>query len=285
MILSDRFREFVTGLEKIYSHGEATQIVAMLFEKIAGTTRSQMLVNGHNIPAADVATMLDHSYAALLRYEPIQYILGEAWFYGLRFTVTQAVLIPRPETEELVLKVIEYLQAQSQPTVLDIGTGSGCIAISIQKNIPSAKLTAIDSSPEALIIARENASALVASVSCVPLDFLDEQQWNQLGIFQAIVSNPPYIPESEKDYLDKNVTGYEPHRALFVPNESPLVFYEKIAAFGLKHLEANGKIFMETHENFARETASLFTNEHYLCSIEKDMQGKERILIATRRSP
>jgi release factor glutamine methyltransferase len=208
--------------------------------------------------------------------------LGEAWFYRMKIKVNEHVLIPRPETEELVEQLIKDRKSKlTDPAILDIGTGSGCIPIAIKKNLPASKLTAIDVSKDALALAKENAALHNAHINFTELDFLDETNWHILGMFDIIISNPPYIPIHEKEKLDKNVTAFEPHLALFVPDRSPLIFYEKIATFGIGHLLPNGKIYLETHEDYAKETAALFHNNYQTVMVKKDMYGKERMIIIT----
>ena len=190
-------------------------------------------------------------------------------------------MIPRPETEELVEQlIIDRKSKLTDPAILDIGTGSGCISIAIKKNLPASKLTAIDVSKDALALAKENAAMHNTHIHFAELDFLDETNWPTLGIFDIIISNP-YIPINEKEKLAKNVTDFEPHLALFVPYRSPLIFYEKIAAFGRDHLLPNGKIYLETHEDLAKETAALFHKYYQTVMIKKDMYGKERMIIIT----
>jgi release factor glutamine methyltransferase len=200
----------------------------------------------------------------------------------MKLTVNEHVLIPRPETEELVQLVLDQAMFDNTtPSILDIGTGSGCIAIAIKKNMPAARVTAIDVSMHALDIAKGNAAAQQTDIDFLAVDFLDEKRWNHLPKFDYIVSNPPYIPLNEKDKLDINVTAFEPHQALFVPDNLPLLFYEKIAVFGNTHLNSHGTIFMETHEDFAKETAALFTKDYKNVSIKKDLFGKERMVTAS----
>jgi len=169
----------------------------------------------------------------------------------------------------------------TDPTILDIGTGSGCIPIAIKKNLPASKLTAIDISADALALAKENSVKHNAHINFMLLDFLHESTWSTLPLFDIIISNPPYIPLNEKEKLAKNVTDFEPHLALFVPDKSPLIFYEKIAVFGRDHLLPNGKIYLETHEDYAKETAALFRTHYQTVMIKKDMYDKDRMIIIT----
>ena len=282
MMLKELYRNFLVQLQKIYSLSEATVITDWVFEKMASLKRSDILKNPEKkiSPAAD--ELIQNTLQQLLLHKPIQYVLGEAWFYRMKIKVNEHVLIPRPETEELVEQLIKDRKSKlTDPAILDIGTGSGCIPIAIKKNLPASKLTAIDISKDALALAKENAALHNAHIQFTELDFLNETNWASLGVFDIIISNPPYIPINEKEKLDKNVTDFEPHLALFVPDRSPLIFYEKIAAFGRDHLLPNGKIYLETHEDHAKETAALFHQYYQTVMIKKDMYGKERMIIIT----
>jgi release factor glutamine methyltransferase len=282
MMLKELYRNFLVQLQKIYSLSEATAITDWVFEKMASLKRSDILKNPEKkiSPAAD--ELIQNTLKELLLFKPIQYVLGEAWFYRMKIKVNEHVLIPRPETEELVEQLIKDRKSKlTDPAILDIGTGSGCIPIAIKKNLPASKLTAIDVSKDALALAKQNATLHNAHIHFIELDFLDETNWQAMGIFDIIISNPPYIPINEKEKLDKNVTAFEPHLALFVPDKSPLIFYEKIAAFGRDHLLPNGKIYLETHEDYAKGAAALFHHNYQTVMIKKDMYGKERMIIIT----
>ena len=282
MMIKELYRNFLVQLQKIYSLSEATAITEWVFEKMASLKRSDILKNPEKkiTPAAD--KLIQETLQELLSHKPVQYVLGEAWFYRMKFKVNAHVLIPRPETEELVEQLIADRKSKlTDPAILDIGTGSGCIPIAIKKNLPASKLTAVDISKDALALATDNAALHNAHVNFILLDFLDESTWPSLPLFDIIISNPPYIPIHEKEKLAKNVTSFEPHLALFVPDKSPLIFYEKIAAFGREHLLPNGKIYLETHEDFAHQTAALFRTHYQTVMIKKEMYGKERMLIIT----
>ena len=282
MMIKDLYRNFLVQLQQIYSLGEATGITDWVFEKMASLKRSDILKNPEKriTPAAD--KLIQKTLQELLLHKPVQYVLGEAWFYRMKLKVNEHVLIPRPETEELVEQLIKDRKSKlTDPAILDIGTGSGCIPIAIKKNLPASKLTAIDVSKDALALAKENAELHNAHIIFRELDFLDESAWNSLPAFDIIISNPPYIPINEKEKLSKNVTDFEPHLALFVPTKSPLIFYEKIAVFGRNHLVHNGKIYLETHEDYAKETAALFRKDYQTVMIKKDLYGKERMILIT----
>ena len=215
----------------------------------------------------------------------MQQIVGEAWFYRMKFFVNNHVLIPRPETEELVDLVTKSLidfPAGTSLKILDVGTGSGCISIALKKNFTTAFITALDNSDKALKIAKKNAAHHQVVIDFFNLDFLNDNHSKALDVFDAIVSNPPYIPFAELEMLDKNVTAFEPHSALFVPDKMPLIFYEKIALFGKTHLTPNGKIFVETHEKYANEVAALFANTYIDVEVHEDIFGKNRMVSASR---
>lgn len=276
------YRKFLVDIQKIYDLNEATVITDWVFEHFAGIKKTDLIKNPlQQIPAPVIKKILDKK-ELLLQNKPVQYVVGETVFCGLTFQVNDKVLIPRPETEELTQMIINSWQFETkQVSVVDIGTGSGCIAVTIKKNLPSAKVMALDASYEALEIAHKNAVANKTNVQINLFDFLDESRWPELLLFDIIVSNPPYIPLREKEKLDKNVVDNEPHKALFVPDDNPLLFYEKIAKFGRSHLNYNGKVYLETHEDYAKEVAALFKATYRDVLVKKDMFGKERMVIAS----
>lgn len=276
------YRRFLVDIQKVYELGEATVITDWVFEHVAGLKKTDLIKNPlQQVPAPVIKKILDKK-ELLLQHQPVQYVIGETVFCGLQFQVNDKVLIPRPETEELTQLIINSWRFETkQVSVLDVGTGSGCIAVTIKKNLPSAKVMALDASYDALEVAHKNAVANKVNVQINLLDFLDENRWPELLLFDIIVSNPPYIPLREKEKLDKNVVEHEPHKALFVPDNNPLLFYEKIAKFGRSHLNYNGKVYLETHEDYAKEVAALFKMNYREVLIKKDMFGKERMVIAS----
>jgi release factor glutamine methyltransferase len=277
------YRSFLVELQKVYALSEATVITDWVFENIASIKKADLIKNPlQQIPAAIVKKLTEKKEELLLN-KPVQYVMGNTTFYNMQLQVSNKVLIPRPETEEMTNHIINtYRFEQKQLGVLDIGTGSGCIAIAIKKNLPSSKVIALDVSEGALDIARTNAISNKTNIQCTHFDFLDESRWPELLQFDIIVSNPPYIPLNEKEKMAKNVVDYEPHSALFVPDNNPMLFYEKIARFGRSHLNYNGKVYVETHEDYAKEVAALFTAAKYQQVItKKDLFGKERMIIAS----
>lgn len=276
------YRKFLVDIQQVYELNEATVITDWVFEHFAGLKKTDLIKNPlQQIPAPVIKKILDKK-ELLLQHKPVQYVIGETTFCGLPFLVNDKVLIPRPETEELTQLIINSWRFETkQVSVLDVGTGSGCIAVTIKKNLPSAKVMALDASYEALEMAHKNAVANKVNVQINLFDFLDEARWPELLLFDIIVSNPPYIPLREKEKLDKNVVDHEPHKALFVPDDNPLLFYEKIALFGRSHLNYNGKVYLETHEDYSKEVAALFKTNYREVLIKKDMFGKERMVVAS----
>jgi release factor glutamine methyltransferase len=272
--------KYFEELSKIYPKGEVNAITNIVLEEIVGIKRNETIANMDKEIENNNVQFLNNALERLINHEPVQYVVGCTWFYNLKFKVNNAVLIPRPETEELVFEAIQFLKKNTGKKVIDIGTGSGCIATSIKNNIVAADVSALDVSEHALEVAKENASTNNCNIQFYCLDFLAESNYKKLEQYDLIISNPPYIPNTE--LLDKNVTNYEPHLALFVPENDVLIFYKKILLFAETHLAANGKILLEVHENLAKECAELFTKNKYDVAIKLDMQGKERMLIICR---
>jgi release factor glutamine methyltransferase len=276
------YRNFLVELQSVYDLTEATVITDWVFENVANIKKADLIKNPLQQIPGPVIKKLAAKQEELLQHKPVQYVMGNTQFYNMQFQVSDKVLIPRPETEEMTHLVINsYRFEQKQISILDIGTGSGCIAVSLKKNLPSAKVIALDVSEDALEIARINAITNKTNIQCTLFDFLDENRWPELMLFDVIVSNPPYIPLKEKNTMGKNVVDHEPHTALFVPDNNPLLFYEKIAKFGRDHLNYNGKVFVETHEDYTKDVAALFGITYQQVLVKKDMFGKERIVIAT----
>jgi release factor glutamine methyltransferase len=276
--------EFFLQLQKIYGKDEAAVITNWVFEKIAAVKKSDILIKPLETLPEHTVALLQNGLQQLLQHKPVQYVLGEAWFYKLKMRVNEHVLIPRPETEELVNLIIKYAnkcQQNKSLSIIDIGTGSGCIAIALKKYLPNATVTAIDISGGALSIAKENAAKNNATINFVQMDFLESANWAMLPPFDIIVSNPPYIPWQEKETLAKNVTHFEPATALFVPDHAPLLFYKKIATFGKIEGNKNAKIFVETHEDYASNTAAHFAIYYSYVECIKDIFGKDRMVIAS----
>ena len=264
-------------------------------EHLTGLKKTDRILQKTAPLSADQVRLLEKYTVELLAYRPVQYVLEESWFRGLKFYVNEDVLIPRPETEELVewvvegasernLRIASSREAQPFPTtrILDVGTGSGCIAISLKKALPTCEIHACDLSSGALTVARRNATTLETPVQFHQLDFLDPARRTALPPVQVIVSNPPYIPLRDKSTMAPHVLHYEPHMALFVSDQDPLVFYRALAEFGREKLQPGGTVFAETHEELAAATGNIFRQTGYSSiTVKKDMQGKDRMIKAT----
>jgi len=260
-----------------YDQEEAENLVFWLFEQHLGLRRAD-LQQAHPNPVLPVALLAD--FQRLLTGEPIQYILGEAPFYGRNFLVTSDTLIPRNETEELVYRI---LKENSKPglRVLDLGTGTGCIPITLALELKDPEVYALDVSVEALDVARKNASLLEAQVEFLEGDLLGSIP--NLALFDVIVSNPPYVPLRVQGEMHANVLNFEPHLALFVPDEDPLLFYRAIGLWGQELLKLGGKLYLEIYENLADALVELLLSLGYSqVQVHQDLNGKNRMISCTR---
>ena len=268
-------------LSIIYDKSEASQITDWAMEYLTGSKKAERMLYKNAAITDKEEYLLQQYIERLMQQEPVQYVLNEAWFSGLKFYVDKNVLIPRPETEELVEWIISNRKfPDSDLKILDIGTGSGCIPISLKRKIQKSAIWACDISAAALEVAKRNATALGAEVNFILLNFLDSNTWQQLPSFDIIVSNPPYIPEIDKKQMQANVLQYEPVTALFVPDNDPLVFYKAIAEFGKTHLNKAGCIYTEIHEDLGESTMAIFQSAGYTTELKKDMQQKDRMIKA-----
>lgn len=279
MSLSQIHDSFLSSITHIYDKNEAENIWHLIIDNLTGINLKSNN-NSNFSPDGCFIDMINQIKRRLQKGEPIQYILNEAWFYDIPFFVNPHVLVPRPETEELVNWVIKETQIHNL-TIVDIGTGSGCIPIILKRKIPNAEVISCDISEEALHIAQKNAAKYKTDIQFLHLDFLNSENWKTLPKANIIVSNPPYIPQKEKTTMHNNVVLYEPHQALFVNDEKPLIFYEALAAAGKKILYPGGKIYVEIHENFGSQTVELFEKEGYKTTLKHDMQGKDRFIKAS----
>jgi len=284
----DIYKYYRDLLTDIYGMDEASSLMAILFDHFVSLKRHEILSGSARRISESELLKIHFACKELLKQRPIQYIIGTAWFYGEPFKVTEAVLIPRPETEELCDWIIKDSNATNQATstlnILDIGTGSGCIAVTLKKNIENTSVTALDVSVEALQVARENAAKLNADITFLQADILKNDQW-PVGLFDIIVSNPPYVREAEKELMKPNVLDHEPHLALFVENENPLIFYDAIARFALQTLSENGKLYFEINESLQNEM-KLLLEHHGFSELEfkKDMNNKFRMMCCTLKN-
>lgn len=269
-----------TELKDLYPMNEIDSFVYLIFEHLFNYSRTKLLISQDLEVQEDSYKQILTILSELKSFKPIQYILKETSFFNLPFIVNSNVLIPRQETEELVDWIIQENRNKSI-SILDIGTGSGCIAISLAKNLPDSKVYACDISQEALNQAQKNSKLNSVDINIMQLDILNSNiQLNEK--FDVIVSNPPYITEKEKVLMHKNVLDYEPEQALFVPNENPLVFYKAIINFGLIHLKPKGSIYLEINESYGKETSLLFKKDCFTkITLKKDINGKDRMLKGT----
>ena len=274
------FNQLVSEITSVYEENEAKSIVYLLLEHYSKCSKTDILLDNTISQPFDFQEVI----ARLKAQEPVQYIIGETEFYGRKFKVTPDTLIPRPETEELVQLTIDNEQLtkriDSKPRILDIGTGTGCIAISLACELPNSQVYAYDISEKALKIAQENAQKNKVNVTFERVNILESFTVHPLP-FTVIVSNPPYVMNAEKLQMEQNVLAYEPHLALFVEDSNPLIFYKAIAEFAAKNLITNGLCVVEINQAFGLETAELFWNQGFKSvEVVKDMFGKDRMVKA-----
>lgn len=286
MNLKDFRTLFNNELTDLYPKTEIDAFFFRLIEDKLGFQLMDVFTKQDAIISSDDLSVMNSVLERLKKQEPIQYILGKTNFYGLSFVVNKNVLIPRPETEELVswiLNEIEKRVAKEQNTtplnLLDIGTGSGCIAISLKNNLENSAVFGLDISEEALKVATENATKNKVEVNFIKADILNTEKLHQK--FDIIISNPPYVRELEKKEIKPNVLNNEPHLALFVPDNKPLVFYEKIADFAKKNLTKNGVLFFEINQYLGKETSTMLQEKEFKNVIlKKDLFGNNRMIKA-----
>ena len=285
-LVRDCRRYYVGELEKIYGSDEANALIMILLEHYFGIDRVKIAMEPELRLSESEMLTLHFAVKKLLKNKPIQYVLGETEFCGMRFLVDENVLIPRPETEELVNMVTHYIETMctSSVHILDIGTGSGCIAISLAKLLKDSVVTAVDISEKALVVAKKNAKANEANVRFILDDILNPQNPELIdNQYDIIVSNPPYVCESEKSEMRANVLDYEPSSALFVSDNDPLIFYRKILEFAQKTLKPNGEVWFEINEKFGYEMLELCKKSGFKnAEIIKDFRERDRILNARR---
>lgn len=269
------YRELWRTLEPLYGNGEARAVTDYVLDVCFGLSKADILCGAVEEMTAEKTAELNKIFGRLTEGEPVQYVLGRAEFCGRWFSVRPGVLIPRPETEELCAWITADSKASASPKVLDIGTGSGCIAITLQLDMPESKVTAWDISADALDVARENAQQLGANVNFVKLDALNAKPE---GEWDVIVSNPPYICEKEKKDMAVNVLEHEPHTALFVPDADPLLFYRAITRLAVQTLSKGGRLYFEINPIYADDTCHMMRAEGMTAvELRSDMYGKQRM--------
>ena len=281
--VKDVFTKYRTALQPLYDAQEADAIVLTVLKEVTGQSNAYLKAFPEYEITADMQTKLKQILDQLITGKPLQYVLGHTEFYGLPFKVNPSVLIPRPETEELVDWVLNSNLPPSAINILDIGTGSGCIAISLKKNLPNAPVWAMDISATALKTAKENAELNSVNVNFIEADVLNSTQTFNLlpSTFNLLISNPPYVTPTDKQLMHTNVTDFEPHSALFVSQEDPLLFYKAIADLAIEKLVKGGLLFFEINESYGNEMLSMLTNKGFKeIELRKDMSGRDRMIKA-----
>jgi release factor glutamine methyltransferase len=269
-------------LEPIYGNAEAAQLILVLIKHFFGYDRAQLAL--HTDIRLSESEMLKLHFAVkdLLQHKPIQYITGKTEFYGHSFLVNPGVLIPRPETEQLVDMIIKRFNQLKSISIWDLGTGSGCIAISLALALPQAKVTAFDLCEDAIDLTKVNAKRLHTTISLQQTDIL-EMRPTEKGKVDVIVSNPPYVRQSERLKMEKNVLDFEPEMALFVPDENPLLFYRAIAKLAHQSLAERGELWFEINEAFGKETAAVCNRAGFEeVQIYQDIHGRDRFISAVK---
>ena len=259
---------------------ELSSLMGMLIEAVTGWNRMEQIVNVNTELSKEQQAQIEQYAEQLLSGKPIQYILGKAWFMGNELMVNEHVLIPRPETEELVEWIISYANIMNKTlSIIDIGTGSGCIPIALKLALPLCNLTGLDISKEALAVAEINANNVKASIEWIEQDILNTAALD--NTYDIIVSNPPYIPIREKANMQEQVVGFEPSIALFVSNEDPLVYYKAIAKMAKQNLSINGQLFFEIHYDQGKAILALLDELNFHAELRQDSYGKNRMIRAS----
>jgi release factor glutamine methyltransferase len=286
----NKFRDYFNKtLKKLYPTSEIDTFLFLILEEYLNFKRIDVVLKSNFEISPEDLTLLKSSTKLLEQEVPIQYILGKTEFYGFPFILNEHVLIPRPETEELVTSVLNKIskleplypiEKEKKLKILDIGTGSGCIPISLKRSLPFAEITAIDIANEALIIAQKNASLNKVNINFIQQNILKTTALDD--IYDIIISNPPYVRVSEKIEIKNNVLKNEPHLALFVEDNNPLIFYSKIAELAKSHLTKNGTLFFEINQYLGKETVELIKLKGFnKIQLKKDIFGHDRIIIAS----
>ena len=286
MTLQELKSKFLIEISELYPKEEILSFFFLLVHHKLKLSRADLAIRPNQIVENSELTFFLNAINQLKDEEPIQYIIGETEFYGLPFTVDSNVLIPRPETEELVDWILNEFRIQnSELRIIDIGTGSGCIAISLAKHLPKAMVYAVDISKQALQIAKKNANHNNVNIHLIKLDILKPNVIQGIDKdlkFDIIVSNPPYVRESEKHEIQKNVLQNEPHQALFVEDANPLIYYDKITDFAKLHLTTNGVLFLEINQYLGKEMVTLLQQKKFKnIELRKDIFGNDRMVKAT----
>lgn len=279
--IKEYIKELAHNLPNFYPEDEAFSVAEYYVKEVLGISSKQMHIRKNEIISESELYTLEENVSRLIAGEPVQYVTGKAYFYDLEFYVDKRVLIPRQETEILIKTILHNFKDNSEIKILDIGTGSGCIAVSLKANLPHADVHTIDVSAGALDVCSINAASNSAKLCYHHFDILSNKEFNPEIKFDLIVSNPPYVRESEKEFMLKNVVDFEPDLALYVKDEDPLLFYRAIIEFAVHHLKANGELYLEINEMFGNEVANLCTQKGLSnVDIIKDVCEKDRFVLS-----
>lgn len=280
--ISETYREIITRLTPYLGESEAKSAARIILEDVRGVTQTDLIVNGHRTVEDATAERIRKITDEIINGEPVQYAVGTARFYGMDFAVSPTVLIPRPETEGLVDMIVKDFERKSDLKILDCGTGSGCIAIALARNLPFSDVDAIDISADALSVAKLNAKKLKAGVNFRLQDILTLNASTE-SIYDIIVSNPPYIAEEEAVDMDNRVKDYEPAKALFVPDDNPLLFYSAIAKFASRALKNDGALYFEINPRFVEQMKDMLAKQGFNnIDVQRDYIGRYRYMKATK---
>jgi release factor glutamine methyltransferase len=283
MTIEEATRLLISSLTGIYDDREAATISSMVMERLTGMPKSLRMQHKSDVFVSKQQELFQYYLEDLMKYRPVQYVLGEAWFGPYPFFVDETVLIPRPETEELVDWLLkDSLLKRAGLVVVDIGTGSGCIAVYIKKKRSDFKVSALDISENALATAKRNAQLHEADIDFFLCDIRNPDQWNKMEQVDVIISNPPYIPEKQKEILDKHVRDFEPSLALFAPDADPILYYKIIGEMALKKLKSGGAVFLEIHHDHAGEIMDWYSRLGFSLLLKEDFSGNNRMIKAER---
>jgi release factor glutamine methyltransferase len=276
-------RLLLSGLSELYDEREAASISSMVLEHLTGMPKTLRLLQKTDLLSEKQEILFRSYMRELISHRPVQYVLNEAWFGTMPFYVDENVLIPRPETEELVDWLLKDNSLKGPGTiVLDIGTGSGCIPVYIKKKRTDFNVLGIDISEAALEIAKKNADRQNVHIHFSQCDIRDQNQWGNIPAMHIIISNPPYIPEKQKQILEKHVRDFEPGLALFVPDDDPIIFYKLIGDLALQKLISGGALFLEIHHDYAKEIMDWYEKNGFFLELRKDFSGNNRMIKAER---
>ena len=274
--MKETLKELRDTLTPLYGKRETEAIIRLIFHHLKGWNLTEMLIHGEDELSPFIKDQIQKILQRLIKFEPIQYITGEARFHGMNLKIKPGVLIPRPETDELTDFIIKENEDKEDLKILDLCTGSGCIAIALKRNLKFPDVTALDISQKAIEVAEENASDLKAKINFVKDDIF---KWVPEDKFDIIVSNPPYVDESEGKDMDKNVLNYEPADAIFVSDENPLSFYERIAEIAKSSLNADGSLYLEINPRHSQELKEMLEEKGFKnINIVLDSFGKKRFI-------